>query len=186
MQSHIDNEDDVLSPESIETEGQDVRGTVFVIPLAAPIPNELAEVKMAEGTLYERIAPLATALESEFAFMPLTGSEMLALERAWRQLQVVKKIAVLTELPGAKYDIIFDQAVRQLGLRKLDWPQVSEAIARRVRTVQRTKDTTPWVLGNPKAEAGQTRKSFSNSNIADVDRAMPTPPTGENDDDENP
>jgi hypothetical protein len=68
------------------------------------------------------------------------------LERAWRSLQRAKKVAVLQGLPGARYDVLFTQASRLIGLRIVDWPAVAEAIANRVRTVQRTKDTNPWTL----------------------------------------
>lgn len=180
---YVHDDDDALSPEAIETEGQDIRGTVFIIPLDAPVPNELQDVNMPKGTLYERLKPLATDTKEEFSFCPLTGSEIMALDRAWRMLQAAKKVAILTDLPGARYDIIFTQAMKQIGLRSIDWPVVAEAIARRIRTVQRTNDTTPWILnknrdveGATGAPEGAKRRKMGGSNIADADRALPLPP----------
>jgi len=125
----------------------ELRKAAFVIPLDAPLPNELADASVPTGSLLSRLRYLDEVTpEQGFAFIPLSGPEFMALERAWRSLQQRKAIFVLTELPGAKYDILFDTARRAIGLRSLEWPAVAEAMASYVTTVQRTKDTTPWIL----------------------------------------
>jgi hypothetical protein len=140
----------------------DLLGTTFVIPLDAPLPHELSGVVLPTGTLYQRLVHLDHLDEGEeFAFTPVSGGELLALERSWRSLVTVKKVAVLTELPGARYDVIFDQAKRQIGLRSIDWPSVSEALASKLRETQRTGDKTPWLLEEPTKIAASRPKGSS-------------------------
>jgi hypothetical protein len=138
--------DSAADPDSLRVHDVDVRGTVFIIPVDVSVPSELSDVNLPSGTLYDRLAPLNVEQTDDFAFTPLSGAELLSLERAWRSLQRAKKVAVLQGLPGARYDVLFTQASRLIGLRIVDWPAVAEAIANRVRTVQRTKDTNPWTL----------------------------------------
>lgn len=133
-------------PLNIDAQGVDVRGTVFVIPLDAPLPNELADLEVPTGSLYKRLKALDQSSGTEFGFVPISGGELIAIERVWRQLCAAPKIAVLTELPGARYDIVFMQAKRSIGLRSVDWPSVATALSERVRVVQRTKDSKPWNL----------------------------------------
>lgn len=187
-QNTYDPSDDPLAPEAIETDGNDLRGTTFVIPLDAPLPNELADLEVPSGTLYQRLTNLAQPTDGEFTFIPLTGSELLSLDRVWRQMQVAKKIAVLRDLPGARYDVIFDQAQRQIGLRTVEWPVVSEAMARRIRTVQRTADIEPWNLVDaaplsgittPPGEKTRVAKPYKGTNLTETDRHIPTPDADE-------
>jgi hypothetical protein len=133
-------------PEELRIKDFDVRGAVFVIPLDAPIPSELTGIELPTGSLYQRLAALDAEQLAEFAFVPLAGSEMLALDRVWRTLQRAKRVYALFDLPGARYDVLFTQAARQIGLQRVDWPAVAEALASRTRTVQRVRDTEPYKL----------------------------------------
>lgn len=122
-----------------------VKGAVFLVPLDAPLPSEISNGELPSGSLYSRLAPLDLATSEGFSFVPVSGSELLALERSWRMLQTAKRVFVLTDLPAARYDVLFTQAVRMIGLQSIDWAKVSEAIASKVITDQRTKDKSPWV-----------------------------------------
>lgn len=167
---------DALRPESVDVSGVDIRGTVFIIPLDAPVPNELQDIAVPKGGLYERLSPLVTELEGEFAFCALAGNELYALDRVWRMLVTAKKVAILTDLPGARYDIIFTQAMKQIGIRSMDWPVVAESIASRSREVQRTTDKSPWLLEQSReSAAGPARRRMGNTNVADSDRMIPAP-----------
>lgn len=161
-------------PEALRIRDFDVRNSVFVIPLDAPVPSELAEGTIPAGTLYKRLAALDQKEIPEFAFVPISGTELLALDRVWRVMQEAKKVYALFDLPGARYDTLFTQAVRQIGLVRVEWPAVADALASRVRTVQRTKDVEPWRMANPKSRApvSQTGTDFD-------DAPLPVPPSDE-------
>jgi len=168
-------------PLAIDTKGVDIRGTVFIIPLDAPLPNELADLNIPTGSLYKRLAALDMPPETEFGFVPVKGDELLALDRPWRALCTARKVAVLAELPGARYDVLFTQAKRMIGLRTLDWPAVSEALTNRVREVQRTKDSEPWNLEDRTAEpttSKPVRRVPKSPNIQAADRIVPPPVEG--------
>lgn len=125
-----------------------VRGSVFVIPLDAPLPSELTGVPVPSGTLYERVAALnAEDVGEDFALVPIAGTELVVLDRAWRHFQRARKVYVLTGLPGARYDTLFTMAARQIGLPSIEWETVAVSLAERVRVKQRTSDKTPWVAG---------------------------------------
>jgi hypothetical protein len=134
----------VPDPESLRVLDFDVRNAVFVIPSDSPVPSELSSAEMPSGSLYRRLAALDQPEISEFAFVPVSGSELLSLDRAWRALQSAPRVYALFDLPGARYDVLFTQAARQIGIPRVEWPAVAEALASRVRTVQRTKDKEPW------------------------------------------
>lgn len=123
-------------------------GAVFVIPLDAPTPSELSGAIVPAGSLYDRLRAIAYTDETHFSFVPVSGAELLHIERAWRLLQVAKRVYALFELPGARYDVMFTQAVRQIGLKKIEWPNVAEAIAAKLITQQRAHDKTPWNEGS--------------------------------------
>lgn len=123
----------------------DVSGAVFVVPLDAPIPSEISGAVMPIGSLYKRLAALDHTDTASFSFVPVSGAELLALERAWRSIQSVGRVYVLADLPAARYDVLFSQAVRQIGLQTIEWSRVSDAMAAKLITDQRTRDKTPWV-----------------------------------------
>lgn len=124
----------------------DVRGAVFVIPIDAPVPSELADIVIPTGTLYERIKPITAQPDKEFALVPVSGAELIALNNVWRVFQEAKKVFALFDLPGAKYDVTFTQATKVLGLHRADWSSMASALSKRVRVVQRTADKEPWRL----------------------------------------
>jgi hypothetical protein len=133
------------SADALATSSGDYAGYVFVIPLSTPLPVELEASLTEQGSLLSRLAPLAEdPAPDEVAIVAVSGAELLALERAWTHLQSAKKVAVLSDLPGGKYDVLFSQARRQIGLRTVDWPSIEEAIRERAITRQRTKDKEPW------------------------------------------
>jgi hypothetical protein len=166
MLSDIETSD----PDELRVQDFDVRNSVFVIPVDAPVPSELADVEMPKGTLYDRLRALNVETTDEFAFVPLSGAELLSLERSWRSFQVAKRVFALFDLPGARYDVMFTQSVRLIGLRRIEWPAVAEGLASRTRTVQRTKDATPWNLKDNKPSGSKFPRSMD-----DTGEALPTP-----------
>lgn len=150
IESQSPYDDEVPETASVPVTETDLRGTVFIIPVDAPLPSELADVEVPKGSLYTRIAALANPAPTEgYAFVPVSGAELLALERSWRLLQTVKRVSALFELPGARYDVLFTQAVRAIGLPRVEWTQVAQGMTERLRSEQRTRDTTPWQLKEP-------------------------------------
>lgn len=148
---------------SLTVSDSELSKAAFVIPMDAPLPNELSDLAVPTGSLLTRIAALESIIdvegeEDKFRFIPISGAEFLALERAWRSLQTRKHVYVLTELPGARYDVLFDQARRVVGIRALDWPAVSAALESHHRLIQRTTDASPWKLAAPCSKIRQLPK----------------------------
>jgi hypothetical protein len=167
---------------ALSTPSGDFHKTVFVIPLAAPLPLELEPFSPAEGPLLLRLSPLGKEEPAgDIELVPVSGAELLTLDRAWPLLQTAKKVAVLTELPGAKYDVIFDQARRTIGLRLVDWPSIAEAFAQRQITQQRTGDKEAW-RADDIAEAKQ-KSAPRDDNLNDSDRVLAKPEQIDADDD---
>jgi hypothetical protein len=135
------NEDEL---EVLETHNGNFEGYTFLIPLDAPLPVDLEASDMGKGTLYDRLEPLNHEQAEEMALVPVSGIELMALQKVWSYLVSNKKVAVLTELPGATYDIVFDQAKKQIGLRSIDWPAIADAVTAREVKQQRTSDKEPW------------------------------------------
>lgn len=147
MDNQIDQTLDAsVDPDDLRVHDFNVRSAVFVIPSDAPVPSELSDVPMPTGTLYDRLAALNVEKHDEFAFVPVSGAELLSLDRVWRTLARPHRIFALMDIPGAKYDVLFTQSVRQIGLQKIEWTAVAQALADRVRQVQRTADTSAWNL----------------------------------------
>lgn len=176
--------------DALNTSEGDFLKTVFLFPLSAPLPNELEEFAPEEGSLLKRIAPLADVEPlGDIALVSISGGELVALDRAWQLIKVARKVSVLTELPGARYDVMFTQAVRQLGLRSMPWPAIEAAFSERQTTRQRTKDVQPWVTDEiemNKDDANPTqleRRTARGSNLADADRRFDPP--AQDDDDED-
>lgn len=146
--------DDLLETDTdaLVVNGFDVRNVAFIMPLGAPLPSEFEKGLMPTGSLYQRIRALDTESwvdGDEFAFVPVSGAELLALERAWRALVRTKKVVMLSDIPAARYDVLFTQAARQIGIQTVDWPSVSDALSERFRTRQRIKDGQPWTQEIP-------------------------------------
>lgn len=165
----------------------DVRGAIFVVPIDAPLPSELSGVDVPSGSLYVRLHALDSPEEGTFSFVPLSGAELLSLDRVWRLLQTAKRVFVLTGLPGARYDVLFSQATRQIGLQSVDWPAVSEAIASKLVSNQRLRDKTPWaeptspsLTGDPALSPKARRTPRSSS----VDHPALPVPLGSDDEDQ--
>lgn len=141
----VDELDPRAQTPTLSVSDSDLASAAFVIPIDAPLPNELGDASLPTGTFLERLKYLGdVVVEKGFAFIPISGNEFLALERAWRALQTRKNVYVLTELPGTRYDVLFDQARRGVGLRNLDWPSVAAAMAAFSIEQQRTRDKTPF------------------------------------------
>lgn len=139
---------DLADPHTFSPDDISSGGAVFVIPMDAPVPAELGPDAVPSGSLYARLVALASPDTGSFSFAPVSGAELLHLERAWRLLQTAHRVFALFDLPGARYDVMFTQAVRQIGLRKVDWPAVAESIAAKATIAQRTKDAKPWAAGD--------------------------------------
>lgn len=145
--ANIDFNDELsVDPDDLRVHEFDVRSAVFILPSDAPIPSELSDVAVPTGSLYQRLAALDVEEHEEFAFVPLAGAELLALDRVWRTIARARRVYALFDIPGAKYDILFTQSVRQIGLQVIEWPAVSQALADRTRQIQRTSDTAAWTL----------------------------------------
>lgn len=151
-----------------------VLGTVFVIQLDAPLPEELSDYPMPTGPLLARLQPLASDPEDDIAFVPVSGQELLSLARAWTMLREAKKVAVLMELPGSRDDLIFSQARRQIGLKTVDWPSLSEAFASRKVEKQRAGDKQPWLQKETSETATPLRKARG-SNLREAVSGLPGP-----------
>ena len=149
MKDHAKDSDDHTAVESsideLQTASGNFQSHALIIPLDAPLPNELQSVDITSGNLYERMAPLSCEKLDTLVLVPISPNELLALSRSWAWLVNNKKIAVLTDLPGVTYDIFFDQAKRAAGLASVEWPSIEQATAERLVTKQRTSDTQPWV-----------------------------------------
>jgi len=131
--------------ESITVAPAKISPTVYVVPLGAPIPSELSELPVTEGTLYDRLRPLASKLDTQAQIMFLKGEELVNLDKVWRSLQVAKDVQVLRGLPGAVYDVLFTQAARLLGLKEVEWTQIADALTTATREAQRSRDRDPWI-----------------------------------------
>lgn len=128
-------------PADLSIAGADIDGAVLVVPSDAPLPNEIKD-DAASGNLYTRLGPLAGAASA--SVVPLSGPELLGLVGVWRSIASAKKVYYVSGLPGARYDVTFLGAVRQIGLRQLDWADISEHLARIQAHAQSTGDSQPW------------------------------------------
>lgn len=135
---------EMADPTTFSVDDITQKGGVFVIPVDAPVPSELTSASLPVGPLYARLFALAQEDDGQFHFLPVSGAELLHIERAWRLLQVSKRVYALFDLPGARYDVMFTQAVRQIGIRRIEWPSVSESMASKLIANQRTRDAEPW------------------------------------------
>lgn len=144
--------EEIADPTALSLSDIAVKGGTFVIPIDAPVPGELADVPLPTGTLYSRLRYLAVedgspeAEGHKFRFVPVSGMELLQLERAWRLLQTAKRVYALFGFPGARYDVMFTQAARQIGLHRVEWPEISTEIAAHATHLQRTQDAKPWAI----------------------------------------
>lgn len=151
------------------------KGAVFVIPIDTPVPSEMSEAPVAVGSLYDRLALISKTPEAIFAFCPLSGAELSHLDRAWRLLAGKHDIVALTGLPGGRYDILFQTAIRSIGLKKLDWTSVATELTNQLVANQRTRDATPWKLkseqdsDSPREGLKKTRKLPKSLKVAKDD-----------------
>lgn len=121
------------------------KGVVYIIPLSAPLPQELDGAGLTTGPLLKRLLPLADKVHSsDITLVALSGAELSSLERVWNQIVEAKQVAVLTELPGAQYDVLFNHARTVIGIRTIDWPSIEKSVADTRISNQRTKDAEPW------------------------------------------
>lgn len=121
----------------------DPTGAVLVIPLGAPVPPELSEIDVPSGTLYARLAPISVKDDAP-RFVAVTGSELSALSSAWTALKEVPTVYWLAGLPATRYDSAFELGIAALGIRRLDWLDVRDAIHEFTTTRQRLQDAQPW------------------------------------------
>lgn len=143
--------DALTPPEDLSVESVDVRNAVFIVPIDAPIPRELDEM-VSKGDLYARLGPVASDGDG-MSVVPLSGPELLGLSNVWRALAKAPRVYVLTGLPGARYDVTFSGAARQIGLRQLDWSDAAETMARRKAREQSTADAKPWTASQQQSRA---------------------------------
>lgn len=138
----------------------------YVLPLGAPIPSELAGIEVATGNVLQRLLPLSVTDPDGDVMVPIEGAELHACDRLFRKFAVRPNVIVITGLPGAKYDVMFSQAVRQLGLKSMDWYQLEVALGDASRTLQRTKDTRPDLLPDGGLSATQSKGMIQASPVA--------------------
>lgn len=137
----------------VETSADRYLGAVFIIPFDAPVPNELRDAPIQSGSLLARLGVLDEQKVEPFVILPLRGEEMLELSRVWNLIAPKPPVYTLHSLPGARYDVLFDQGARALGLRSVDWPIMAAALARAVTERQRAHDADPWAGTDPSAGA---------------------------------
>jgi len=167
----IDSLEPTVDPQALRVNEHDVDKSVFIIPTDVPIPGELSGATMSKGSLYERLAPLDKEPES-FVFVPLSGAELTALDRVWHTLVKPKRVYALLGLPGGRYDVLFTQSTRQIGIQTLDWLSVAQSLTERARHVQRTMDTRSWDV---KQDLTTDRRPLRDTST-DVDsRPLPLP-----------
>jgi hypothetical protein len=166
----------------LDVEVGNVKGTVFLLPLDAPIPLELEDYAPATGPLLERLLPLAQKEPTDdIALVAVSGQELSDLGRSWSAIRVARKVHVLTELPGARDDIMFDMARKQLGITPVPWPSLAEAFSVRKIEKQRTGDSQPW-RGRDVAEElkdGDSLPQPKGTNLHRSSTALPVPDDGE-------
>lgn len=169
----------IADPSTFTTDDLTTKGAVFVVPVDAPLPSELGALEVPSGSLYERLRSLCSPDDGAFSFVPVSGAELLHLERPWRLLQVAKRVYVLFELPGARYDVMFTQASRQIGLRRVEWPSVAEGIASKAVADQRTKDVAPWQLRQDLSAPGRRLPKVARAGAEEL--PIPTADDGDED-----
>lgn len=112
-------------------------GSTFVIPIEAALPAELEQLEFSTGTLYERLAALnALPAEQDFGIVIISGQELVDIAQSWTALTEVKKVYVLLDLPGVRYNTLFILGYKQAGIATISWTSVSAGLSERVRTRQ--------------------------------------------------
>lgn len=79
---------------------------------------------------------------------------MVDIAQSWTALTEVKKVYVLLDLPGVRYNTLFILGYKQAGIATISWTSVSAGLSERVRTRQRLVDSAPHLgakLTEPKA-----------------------------------
>lgn len=122
----------------------EIKGTVFIIPFDAPVPNLIEDLVVTSPSLLGRLQTLTTEPEL-FALLPLSGQEMFDIAASFSALAVVKKYSLLEDLPGARYDALLVQGIRRAGIRSTQWPFIADLIESSRRIDQRLKDAKPWL-----------------------------------------
>lgn len=122
----------------------EIKGTVFIIPFDAPVPQLIEDLVTTGSSLLSRLQVLTKDPE-QFVLLPISGQEMFDIASAFSALAVVKKYSLLEDLPGARYDALLMQGIRRAGVRSTQWPFVSDLIESSRRIDQRLKDAKPWL-----------------------------------------
>lgn len=155
---------------SVDVGDKNVVGTTFVVPIEAALPAELEQLSFASGSLYERLAALdKLPAGQDFGIVLISGQELVDIAAAWSALTVVKKVAVLLDLPGVRYNTLFTLGYKQAGLQTIAWPSVAEGLANRVRTQQRVTDSQPFVAPVLAGVAGAAETADSLLNDEDIE-----------------
>lgn len=122
----------------------EIKGTVFIIPFDAPVPQLIEDLVTTGSSLLARLQVLVEAPD-QFVLLPISGQEMFDIASAFSALTVIKKYSLLEDLPGARYDALLMQGIRRAGIRSTQWPFVSDLIESSRRIDQRLKDAKPWL-----------------------------------------
>lgn len=166
MSDQVNNDNDQslqdpLLADDLEVRGFNIKSAVFLIPLGTPIPPDVSQDLVVTGTLYERIFPLVgKTINQDFLFVPISGGELAMMDRLWRTMMVYPRVFSLTLLPSVKYDVLYTQAARQIGIPDVDWPAVVDSIAKKVRTDQQLTDKKPWLAGQVESISPRTSKTI--------------------------
>lgn len=161
-----------MDPAALSVDGVNVDRAVFVVPFDAPIPGELEHAEIKTGSLLNRLSTLSVESSEDadgVRFLLITGAELIAIDPAWKLINEHPRVYVLLDIPGAQYDVLFTQAIKRIGLKTFDWPTISEALASRVRVVQRITDSQPWALKKPPSVVGSEVPNDLAEPPADVD-----------------
>lgn len=131
---------------AVDVGDKNIVGTTFVLPIEAALPAELEQIGYPSGTLYERLSALnALPADQDFGIVLISGQELVDIAPSWTAITNVKKVAVLLDLPGVRYNALFTLGYKQAGIATASWPSVAEGLANRVRTRQRVVDSQPFM-----------------------------------------
>lgn len=157
--------------------------TVIVVPVNAPLPQLLADHQVT-GSLLDRLQALEGLGAEGPRVLPLSGDEVIALDRAWPLLRACADqdtiLVHMTEIPATRYDILYTQGVRVLGLKALAWPDLEIELSQLAASRQAVGDKQPWlrqehVAAQVSMRADESKPKVTGSRGLSMDRSTAEP-----------